>query len=66
MKNLRFALLVSAGLILSGTLVAAPMESDTLEAQKLECFRRHAGLMDKPSIRTVWKCWEVHGYLMTR
>ena len=64
MRRLSLILLLIAGSMLSGTLLAAPLDDDFVEAKKLECFRRHAALLDKPSLHTVWKCWEIHGHLM--
>ncbi len=39
---------------------------DASEAQKKECFKKHSQLMSKPALMTIQRCWDLHGYLMTR
>jgi hypothetical protein len=36
------------------------------EQAKLECFRLHHGLMDKPAVQNVDACWRAHGYQMQK
>lgn len=33
-----------------------------LEKAMQDCFKKHAGLMDKPAIRNPRDCWRVHGH----
>ena len=32
-----------------------------LEQAMKDCFKKHAGLMEKPAIRNPRDCWRVHG-----
>lgn len=66
MKRFYVILAASAGIALSASVFSAPLDDKSLEVQKFRCFERHAALLDKPSQHTVWKCWEIHGYLMIR
>jgi len=29
------------------------------------CYLKHANLIDKPTVRTIERCWAAHGHLMT-
>ncbi len=37
-----------------------------LTAKMEECFRAHAYLMDKPTVKNVRACWRAHAHLMKR
>lgn len=64
MTRICSVLLLVSGLTGAGISFAGPVDEVTQEARKLDCFRRHAVLLDRPSHHTVWKCWEIHGHLM--
>lgn len=41
-----------------------PNHVDQLLKQKMDCYRAHHQLMDKPSLQTLDACWRAHRQLM--
>jgi len=41
-------------------------ETQVTYQMKLDCFNAHKQLMDKPSVRTVERCWQTHRGMMTK
>lgn len=52
-------------LVLS-SIVLIPAVFAATDAEMQVCYRAHAQLMQKPSLRNLVTCWRVHGYLMQR
>jgi hypothetical protein len=44
----------------------ASAEIQVTEQMKLDCFNAHKQLMDKPSVRTIERCWQTHRGMMMR
>lgn len=64
----RVGLLSALAFAAAGQVYAADTrtpEQTKYEQLKLECFKQHHQLMDKPGNRTVDACWRAHGNLMT-
>lgn len=55
---------VMVGSALVASHVVAAQADPSLTSKMEDCFRAHARLMDKPSIRNMRDCWRVHAYLM--
>lgn len=66
MKALK--VVASSALIALAALTAGQAFADTQvsEQMKLDCFKAHKQLMDKPAVKTVDACWRAHGYLMQK
>ena len=65
MKKLLIQSLMVGSALVASYAVAAQADP-SLTAKMEDCFRAHARLMDKPSIRNMRDCWRVHAYLMAK
>jgi len=65
MKKLLIQSLMVGFALVASHAVAAQADP-SLTAKMEDCFRAHARLMDKPSIRNMRDCWRVHAYLMEK
>jgi hypothetical protein len=59
MRAILSAAVVGAAFAVSTLALAAT--DPALEKAMQDCFKKHAGLMDKPAIRNPRDCWRVHG-----
>jgi hypothetical protein len=59
MRAILSAAVVGAAFAVSTLALAAT--DPALEKAMHDCFKKHAGLMDKPAIRNPRDCWRVHG-----
>ena len=50
-------------LVLS-SIVLVPAVFAATDAEMQACFQAHAQLMQKPGLRNLIRCWQVHAYLM--
>ncbi len=65
MKKLLMRSLMAGSVLVASHAVAAQADP-SLTARMEDCFRAHARLMDKPSIRNMRDCWRVHAYLLEK
>lgn len=64
----KFNLIVATVVITLGSLAvnAGPTtdNADRLLKAKMDCFRAHSHLMEKPSVKTLDACWREHSQMM--
>jgi hypothetical protein len=63
----KFSLIVAAAAIALSSLAvnagSAP-NVDRVLKEKMDCYRAHHKIMDKPSLQTLDACWKAHHQLM--